>query len=115
MAGDEFEETAIDELGESAVAQNNDYSADNDKTDGDAGGADDDYSVNPPRELTPEEKLSNAMQMPCPITRYNGKTLGEVLQLDPKAIQWCATKFTGGDEIKAAANLICEYALQATA
>lgn len=115
MAGDEFEETAIDELGESAVTQNNDYSADNDKTDDDASGADDEYSVNPPRELTPEEKLSNAMQMPCPITRYNGKTLGEVLQFDPKAIQWCATKFTGGEEIKSAANLICEYALQATA
>ena len=31
---------------------------------------------------------------------------------DPKAIQWCATKFTGGEEIRNAAKLICEYAQQ---
>ena len=80
MAGDECEETAIDELGESAVTQNIDYSADNDKTDDDAGSADDEYSVNPPRELTPEEKLSNAMQMPCPITKCPMLSLSAILR-----------------------------------
>ena len=39
-------------------------------------------------------------------------TLGDVLQMDPKAIQWCATKFTGSEEIRNAAKLICEYAQQ---
>lgn len=114
MAGDEFEETATDELSERTVPPSTDDSADNKIKDGD-GTAEEEYIVDPPRELTLEEKFHNATQVPCPITKYNGKTLGEVLQLDPKAIQWCATKFTGGEEIKAAARLICEYALQATA
>ncbi len=114
MAGEEFEETATDELSKRTVPQNTDDSADYKTKDGD-GTAEEEYAVDPPRELTLEEKFNNATQVSCPITKYNGKTLGEVLQLDPKAIQWCATKFTGGEEIKAAARLICEYALQATA
>ena len=51
--------------------------------------------------------------MPCPITRYNGKTLGDVLATDQKAIQWLATKFIGDEKIKEAATMICEYALTA--
>ena len=66
----------------------------------------------PQRELTFEEKVEQAMRVPCPITKYGGKTLGDVLQMDPKAIQWCATKFTGGEEFRNAAKLICEYAQQ---
>lgn len=31
-----------------------------------------------PRELTQEEKLEQAMKVPCPITKFKGKTLGEV-------------------------------------
>lgn len=54
----------------------------------------------------------NAMAVPCPIAKHNGKTLGDVLREDPKAIKWVADKFTGSEEIKAAAKLICEYALQ---
>lgn len=115
MAGDEFEDTATDELnGNSAQA----------------GGstppkkpavtlepeAEEEYTVEPTappqRELTFEEKVEQAMRVPCPITKYGGKTLGDVLQMDPKAIQWCATKFTGGEEIRNAAKLICEYAQQ---
>lgn len=63
-------------------------------------------------ELTPEQKLEQAMKTPCPITKFKGKTLGEVLTQDPNAVNWVATKFTGGAEIAAAAQLICEYALQ---
>ena len=66
----------------------------------------------PKKELTYEERLNNAMMVPCPISKYNGKTLGEVLREDPKALKWVAEKFTGSEEIKAAAQLICEYALQ---
>ncbi len=65
--------------------------------------------------MKPKEK-SNAnqltMQVPCPITKFGGKTLGEVLTMDPGAIKWVATKFTGSEEIKAAAQLICNYAMQ---
>lgn len=64
------------------------------------------------RELTPEEKLKQAMNTPCPISKYSGKTLGEVLTLDPKALSWVANKFTGNSEISAAAKMICEYAVQ---
>ncbi len=65
-----------------------------------------------PRELTQEEKLRQAMAKPCPITKFSGKTLGEVLRLDPGAITWVATKFKGDEELSAAARFICEYAAQ---
>lgn len=65
-----------------------------------------------PAELTPEEKLQQAMAKPCPITKFSGKTLGEVLPMDPGAITWVATKFKGDEEISAAARFICEYASQ---
>ncbi len=66
------------------------------------------------RKLTEEEQLEQAMQMPCPITKYSGKTLGEVMGLDPKALVWIATKYTGDENIKAAALLICEYSRNPT-
>ena len=97
MAGDEFEDTATDELnGNSAQA----------------GGS------TPPKNpaVTPEpeteEEYTVEPTAPPQRTKYGGKTLGDVLQMDPKAIQWCATKFTGSEEIRNAAKLICEYAQQ---
>ena len=76
--------------------------------------AEEEYTVieTPKKELTFEERLANAMAVPCPIAKHNGRTLGDVLREDPKAIKWVADKFTGSEEIKAAAKLICEYALQ---
>ncbi len=65
-----------------------------------------------PRELTPEEKYAKALQVPCPIGKYSGKTLGEVMMLDPKAINWVAKKFGENDEAGIAARTICEYAVQ---
>lgn len=118
MAGDEFEQTATDELGGESTSNIETPSANSGTNTGTtAGESVEEYTVTPAavthqRELTPEEKLAKAMQVTCPITKFGGKTLGEVLQLDPNAIQWCATKFTGGEEIKAAAQLICEFALQ---
>ena len=55
------------------------------------------------------------MNTPCPIAKYEGKTLGDVLTLDPRAISWVATKFTGNSQISAAAKLLCDYALEQTA
>lgn len=66
----------------------------------------------PVREKTLEEKLKEAMQIPCPIIKYSGRTLGDVLSMDPAAIKWIATKYDGEKEAKEAAQLICEYALQ---
>ena len=64
-----------------------------------------------PRELTPEEKLEAAMRLPCPIKKFNGKTLGDLVSLDPKSLVWLANKYTHSEEISAAAKLICESAL----
>ena len=62
-------------------------------------------------ELTDEEKLEKAYQTPCPITKYSGKTLAEVLTVDPHALVWVANKYKGTPEISDAAKLICEHAL----
>lgn len=112
MAGEDFEPLAVDELGvtgketpekkPAAPALSTDEAPQEEYT----------AAAEPERELTPEEKLAQAMQVPCPITKFSGKTLGDVLTMDPGAIKWVATKFTGSDEIKAAAQLICNYALQ---
>lgn len=61
---------------------------------------------------TKEDKLNKAMQMPCPITKYKGKTLGEVAVMDPKALDWIVRRFNSDPKIKAAAQLICEYAVE---
>ena len=63
-------------------------------------------------EPTPENILERAMNTPCPITKYSGKTLGEVLVIDPNALNWVANKFTGNAEISEAAKTICEYAVR---
>ena len=57
-----------------------------------------------------ETPLEQALKKPCPISKYTGKTLGDVLKMDPKALVWVANKFTGDAEISAAAKLICEQA-----
>ena len=64
-----------------------------------------------PRELTPEEKLEAAMRLPCPIKKFSGKTLGDLVSIDPKSLVWLASKYTHSEEISAAAKLICESAL----
>lgn len=63
-------------------------------------------------ELTPEQKLEQAMNLPCPIAKYAGKTLGDMITQDPNSLIWIATKYKGSEETSAAAKLICEYAQQ---
>ena len=64
-------------------------------------------------ELTEEEKYDAALRVECPITKYRGKTLGDMIALDPKALDWIARKYTGQPDIAEAAKLICEHALLA--
>lgn len=111
MAGEDFEQVAPDELGLMGTPQTESGAGVANKA---AVTTEEEYTVieKPKKELTYEERLNNAMMVPCPISKYNGKTLGEVLREDPKALKWVAEKFTGSEEIKAAAQLICEYALQ---
>ena len=65
----------------------------------------------PPKELTPEEKYQMAANMQWPTKKHAGRTLGEVLQMDPTAITWLANKYSGNPEISAAAQFMCEFAV----
>lgn len=67
-------------------------------------------------ELTPEQRFEQACAIVSPIKKHNGKTLGDILTMEPRAINWLATKFSGDETIKAAAEFICAYSMeQATA
>lgn len=67
-------------------------------------------------ELTPEQRFQQACAIVSPIKKHAGKTLGDILTMEPRAINWLATKFSGDETIKAAAEFICAYSLeQATA
>jgi hypothetical protein len=50
----------------------------------------------------------------CPLKKYDGRTLGELVMLDPGFLKWLATKYQNDEhpEIPAAAKLICEHALK---
>ena len=63
------------------------------------------------KELTPEEKYQKACSMMWPNKKYEGRTLGEVLLMDPTAINWLANKYMGNPEASAAAKFMCEYAM----
>ena len=107
IAGEDFEPFAPNEFEENGVSDPEQNQSEN---------APEEYIVTEPpvRELTEEEKVELALKMPCPISKFNGKTLGDVLTLDPKALTWIATKYTGDESIKAAAQCICDYAVGQT-
>lgn len=63
-------------------------------------------------ELSPEQKFEQACAVASPIKKHGGKTLGEVLQMDPGAISWLADKYTRDETIRAAAKYICTYAME---
>ncbi len=63
----------------------------------------------------PGDPLEEAMAQPCVIKKYAGKTLGDLITLDPKALNWIARQQERFPEIAAAAKLICEHALEYSA
>ena len=70
-----------------------------------------------PERPTPEaEPYEKALGVLCPIAKYKGKTLGDVLMLDQNAIVYIS-KADGKypEEAVAAARVICEYAAQQSA
>ena len=113
-AGESFDEPAVDELGQMTS-----------QTTGTVGdGSSVPMVTTPPKMISggkatadePEkDPLDEAMKIPCPISKYKGKTLGDLIRLDPKALVWIANKFTGDAAISAAAKLICDHSLSATA
>jgi len=58
-----------------------------------------------------EDPLETAMKVSCPLSKFKGKTLGDLISLDPGALVWIANKYSGDPVISAAAKLICEKSL----
>jgi len=56
------------------------------------------------------DPLEAAMKIPCPLSKFKGKTLGDVVSLDPGAIVWIAQKYSKDPVISEAAQIICEHA-----
>ena len=120
-AGDSFDDPAVNELGlpgdpvptADAKPKQATPPANMPKQKEDSGAAKQNATFTPPQP--DENPIDSAMKMPCPISKYNGKTLGDLVTKDPKALVWVANKFTGDPALRAAAKLICEHALTATA
>ncbi len=64
-----------------------------------------------PKKVTLDEEYEAACRVPCPIKKYEGRTLGDLISLDSKALLWIAEKYEGNPETKAAAQVICKYAM----
>jgi len=69
----------------------------------------------PVAEQPEDDPIEKALKIPCPIKKYNGKTLGDIIAADPGAIVWVANKFTGDPAIAAAAKLLCEHSVTSAA
>lgn len=114
MAGESFSANAPDEfaldVGSGAASFGNESGVENTSANTGETGAPALTVAAPPKELTPEEKFQLACKVPCSLKKYQGRTLGDVLQLDPSFINYLATKYEGDEKMKEAAKVICEYA-----
>ena len=106
-AGDESAANAPNELdvpgNDVPVQQGNVHNTGNDSQDADI--------PQPEKEPTPEEKFQQCAAMIWPTKKHAGRTLGEVLHMEPSAIEWLANRYTGKPEVSAAARFMCEYAM----
>ena len=109
-AGDSFDSPAVDELGGIIWSGEDEPQA---PLSADMPPAAAPVATQSPAE--PVDPLEKAMNTLCPISKYKGRTLGQVLREDPRAILWVATKFTGDPEVSAAAKLICEQSVEQSA
>jgi len=67
-------------------------------------------------ETPPEDAFQKALKMPCPIQKYSGKTLGDLLMAgETNVLIWVAEKYKKDPEIAAGARLICEKSLEFSA
>jgi len=113
-AGESFDEPAVDELGQLIGPAAADTAVPIPLTAVEGFNGEDQSDTEIPVK-SEEDPLENAMKMPCPIGKYRGKTLGDMVSIDPKALVWVANKFPGDPVISDAARRICEYAGAATA
>ena len=113
-AGDSFDAPAVDELG--GIIWSEDGTGQDTPAPGMTVSAPQDSLANTSSaQKEPADPLAQAMSMPCPISKYSGKKLGDVLHMDQHAILWVANKFSGDPNISAAAKLICEQAMEESA
>lgn len=96
IAGEDFHDVAPNEIGTQTVVTEKPTKTETAK------------NVPAPVELTPEEKYKQALAIECPIKKFAGRTLGDVLLLEPGFIYWLAEK--GDGKYKEAAKTICEQA-----
>lgn len=117
-AGDSFDEPAVNELGQLVEMMPSESESNMTPATPQSEASETDT---PPQtgaavpEQAEEDPFESAKKMPCPITKHKGKTLGDMISIDPGALVWVANKFTGDPALSAAAKLICERALAATA
>ncbi len=62
--------------------------------------------------LTLEQQYEKAIEVICPINKFKGKTLGDVLAMDPGALKWLAQKYTKDPKVQKAAQIICDFAVE---
>ena len=113
-AGESFDDPAVDELAGVPVPSGTPESAAPDL------GEDTlpEQAPAPPAEQPAKPEpltYESALMLPCPIAKYRGKTLGDLVTLDPNALVWIANKFSGDADLISGARLICEEASKATA
>lgn len=67
------------------------------------------------KPVSEEDEVKKSMAVACPLSRFKGKTLGEVLREEPEVLTYLAVK--GADKYKEthpqvvkAAKILCEYA-----
>ena len=116
-AGESFDEPAINELGEliaaaPMVAAMPEPAPDVSESEVAVAAAN---TQTAPASLSDEDPLESAMKIPCPSSKYKGKTLGDMVEADPGFLVWVANKFSGDAAISAAAKLICEHSVAVTA
>jgi hypothetical protein len=114
-AGEAFDEPAVNELGQLVEKPNSveDMPKEKQAFTPSVTVATESAEPETPTPRPAEDPLEDAMKMPCPIAKYRGKTLGDLITADPKALVWIAEKFTGDLDISNAAKLICEQSLVA--
>lgn len=70
----------------------------------------------PDKPNEPKDELAEALKLPCPIKRYAGMSLGDLVRAEEyDTIMWIAQKYQKDPKINAAAKLICERSLDCSA
>ncbi len=105
MAGDDYPEIAADEFKESANTENTFSTEDplQEKID---------ITEEPKKELTLEERVEIAMKIPCPLPKHAGRTLGDLVSVDPNSLKYLAEKYLRDENIRLSAKMICDYIIQ---